>query len=126
MMNRICKTNIIKRSLLAVMAAVTLFTSAVLPSQSVYAFYQGGGSDAVSRAESWVGTAEGQAVIDLILSATRAQAITVDCCVRLQKFYIIKLDRKGNFEYLILQAYIKEVITQDEYIAAKKYYMKIK
>ena len=87
---------------------------------------QGGGSDAVSRAESWVGTAEGQAVVDLILSATRDQAITVDCCVRLQKFYIIKLDRKGNFEYLILQAYIKEVITQDEYIAAKKYYMKIK
>ena len=126
MMNRICKTNIIKRSLLAVMAAVTLFTSALLPSQSVYAFYQGDGSDAVSRAESWVGTAEGQAVVDLILSATRDQAITVDCCVRLQKFYIIKLDRKGNFEYLILQAYIKEVITQDEYIAAKKYYMKIK
>ena len=58
MMNRICKTNIIKRSLLAVMAAVTLFTSAVLPSQSVYASYQGGGSDAVSRAESWVGRAE--------------------------------------------------------------------
>ena len=126
MMNRICKTNIIKRTLLAVMAAVTLFTSAILPSQEVYAFYQGGGSDAVSRAESWVGTAEGQAVVDLILSATRDQAITVDCCVRLQKFYIIKLDRKGNFEYLILQAYIKEVITQDEYIAAKKYYMKIK
>ena len=126
MMNRICKTNIIKRSLLAVMAAVTLFTSAVLPAQAECASYQGGGSDAVSRAESWVGTAEGQAVIDLILSATRDQAITVDCCVRLQKFYIIKLDRKGNFEYLILQAYIKEVITQDEYIAAKKYYMKIK
>ncbi|MDO4188245.1 MAG: hypothetical protein Q4D29_04575 [Lachnospiraceae bacterium] len=126
MMNRICKTNIIKRTLLAVMAAVTLFTSAVLPSQSVYASYQGGGSDAVSRAESWVGTAEGQAVIDLILSATSDHAITVDCCVRLQKFYIIKLDRKGSFEYLILQAYIKEVITQDEYIAAKEYYMKIK
>ena len=72
------------------------------------------------------GTAEGQAVIDLILSATSDHAITVDCCVRLQKFYIIKLDRKGSFEYLILQAYIKEVITQDEYIAAKKYYMKIK
>ena len=124
MMNRIYKTNIIKRSLLAVMAAVTMLT--VLPSQPVYAFYQGDGSDAVSRAESWVGTAEGQAVVDLILSATRANAITVDCCVRLQKFYIIKLDRKGNFDYLILQAYIKEVITQDEYIAAKKYYMKIK
>ena len=58
MMNRICKTNIIKRTLLAVMAAVTLFTSAVLPSQAVYAFDQGGGSDAVSRAESWVGRAE--------------------------------------------------------------------
>ena len=69
MMNRICKTNIIKRTLLAVMAAVTLFTSAVLPSQAVYAstnvvanfgnsIYQGGGSDAVSRAESWVGRAE--------------------------------------------------------------------
>ena len=84
MMNRICKTNIIKRTLLAVMAAVTLFTSAILPSQAVYAstnvvadlgnsikdlkeaagvvlgnsIYQGGGSDAVSRAESWVGRAE--------------------------------------------------------------------
>ena len=58
MMNRIYKTNIIKRSLLAIMAAVTLFTSAVLPSQAVYAFDQGGGSDAVSRAESWVGRAE--------------------------------------------------------------------
>ena len=126
MMNRICKTNIIKRSLLAVMAAVTLFTSDVLPSQAECASYQGGGSDAVSRAESWVGTAEGQAVIDLILSATSDHAITVDCCVRLQKFYAIKLDSKGDFDYLILQAYIKEVITQDEYIAAKKYYMKIK
>ena len=84
MMNRIYKTNIIKRSLLAIMAAVTLFTSAVLSSQAVYAstnvvanfgnsikdlkeaagvalgnsIYQGGGSDAVSRAESWVGRAE--------------------------------------------------------------------
>ena len=37
MMNRIYKTNIIKRSLLAIMAAVTLLTSAVLPSQAVYA-----------------------------------------------------------------------------------------
>ena len=84
MMNRIYKTNIIKRSLLAVMAAVTMFTSAVLPSQPVFASTnmvdnleydemdleeaaddalensvdQGGGSDAVSRAESWVGRAE--------------------------------------------------------------------
>ena len=58
MMNRICKTNIIKRTLLAVMAAVTLSTSAVLPSQAVCASYQGGGSDVVSRAESWVGRAE--------------------------------------------------------------------
>ncbi len=82
MMNRIYKTNIIKRSLLAVMAAVTMLT--VLPSQPVFAstnmvdnleydemdlkeaagvalgnsIYQGGGSDAVSRAESWVGRAE--------------------------------------------------------------------
>ena len=72
------------------------------------------------------GTEEGQAVVDLILSATRAHAITVDCCVKLQKFYAIKLDSKGDFDYLILQAYIKEVITQDEYIAAKEYYMKIK
>ena len=126
MMNRICKTNIIKRSLLAVMAAVTLFTSDVLPSHAECASYQGGGSDAVSRAESWVGTAEGQAVVDLILSATSDHAITVDCCVRLQKFYAIELDSKGDFDYLILKAYIKEVITQDEYIAAKEYYMKIK
>ena len=37
MMNRRYKTNIIKRTLLAVMAAVTLFTSAILPSQAVYA-----------------------------------------------------------------------------------------
>ena len=58
MMNRIWKTNIIKRTLLAVMAAVTLSTSAVLPSQAECASYQGGGSDAVSRAESWVGRAE--------------------------------------------------------------------
>lgn len=72
------------------------------------------------------GTEEGQAVVDLILSATRAHAITVDCCVKLQKFYAITLDSKGDFNYLILQAYIKEVITQDEFIAAKKYYIKRK
>ena len=53
MMNRIHKTNIIKRSLLVGMAVVILFTSVVVPSQAVYA-----GSDAVSRAESWVGIAE--------------------------------------------------------------------
>lgn len=73
------------------------------------------------------GTAEeGQAVVDLILSATSDHAITVDCCVKLQKFYAIQLDSKGNFDYLILQAYIKDVITQNEYIAAKWYYIKIK
>lgn len=84
MMNRIYRTNIIKRSLLVVMAAVTLFISTVLPSQAVFASTNvvanletsikdlkeaagvalgnslelGGGSDAVSRAESWVGRAE--------------------------------------------------------------------
>ena len=72
------------------------------------------------------GTEEGQAVVDLILSATRDRAITVDCCVKLQKFYAINLDSKGDFNHLILQAYIKEVITQDEFIAAKKYYIKRK
>ena len=83
MMNRIYKTNIIKRTLLAVMAAVTLFTSSVLPSQAVYASSnvvanlgnninglqevvgatlghpsESNGPDAVSRAERWVGRAE--------------------------------------------------------------------
>ena len=84
MMNRIYKTNIIKRSLLVGMVAVTLIMSVVAPSKTVFASTdmvdnleydemdleeaaddalensvdQGGGSDAVSRAESWVGRAE--------------------------------------------------------------------
>ncbi|MBQ0001910.1 MAG: hypothetical protein KBT21_00060 [Treponema sp.] len=72
------------------------------------------------------GTEEGSVVVDLIMAATRAHAISIDCCTRLDKFYFSVLDSKGDFEHLILQAYIKEVITQDEFIAAKKYYIKRK
>ena len=53
MTNRIHTINIIKRSLLALVAAVVFCTSVSVPSKAEYA-----GSDAVSRAESWVGIAK--------------------------------------------------------------------
>ena len=72
------------------------------------------------------GTEESQAVIDFIMAATRAHAISIDCCKRLDIFYASKMRSKGDINELLIKAYTKDVITEDEFIAAKKYYIKRK
>ncbi|MBQ0001909.1 MAG: hypothetical protein KBT21_00055 [Treponema sp.] len=70
------------------------------------------------------GTDDAQAVIDMLVSATKAKAINIDCCKKLQKFFICSMGAKCNFDKLVHEALTSKVISGDEYLCVINFYRK--